>query len=75
MSNLPDDVTDSMVSKAGGACGPPTDEQLHAYVCDNWRWLIQEKIGFEDVEVDRSYDDGATDVLLTVRMSVNWTDV
>ena len=70
--NLPMGYADRDVD--GAVITGPDELKIHGYVCDNWRELIDKGV-FEDVEVDRSYDDGETDVLVTVRVGVDWQEV
>lgn len=77
--NAPDNVTDRMIDKAGGACKQPSDEQIHKHACENWRDLMN-MVGdaaFESAEVDGCYDKSTekTDVLITLRTQIPWVDV
>ncbi len=62
----------------GGVIKQPSDDQIHEYVCNNWRSLLHEHIGFEGAEVDdnsHDTDDEQTYVFITVRAPVSWFDL
>ncbi len=74
-ANLPPGCTDRDTD--GGLVKQPTDEQVHAYACEDWRYLLCGDAAFEDAEVLGCYKDTPeeTDVFLTVRVRVPWVDV
>ena len=73
--NLPAGCTNQDTD--GGVTIQPSDEAIHKYVCEHWRLLLDEDVGFDKVDMLGSFDASLeeTEIFITVRVSVSWADV
>ncbi len=69
MGNLPDDITDAMVSEAGQAKQPSDEELCNRAIAE----CKDFEVGFEDADVEEHCPDRECSyVLMAVRVKVDW---